>query len=196
MKTRNLSLRILLSLLAALPLIACSKAEKTVQWEEEVLLNTGEIIWIHRIDTFVKGSEPGNPLKMTWGIDKRTYKFSWQGQQYTYHTEPRTSLGAIRLHVYPVDKSIAVVDATKNCAKPGYGEFRWKNSEWKLQQAVDPALIGQARNLMASSPDGIGDVQEKITIAAKQQADTRPNSSKKTMVLDESKIAINCAGNK
>ena len=58
----NLVSRITL-LLSAILLGACSK---TVQWEEEVPLNTGEVIWVKRTDTFTRRSEPGNPLQMGW----------------------------------------------------------------------------------------------------------------------------------
>jgi hypothetical protein len=60
---RRRYLQILLVVVGALQLAACSK---TVQWEEEVPLNTGEVIWVKRTDTFIRRSEPGNPLQMGW----------------------------------------------------------------------------------------------------------------------------------
>lgn len=183
-------LRILLMMLVALQLTACSK---TVQWEEEVPLITGETIWVKRSDSYVKGGEPGNPLKMTWGIDKRAYEFSWQGQHYNYQTDAKVSLGAILLYPLVADKTIAIVDGTRDCAKSGYGEFRWVSGRWQLQKNVGPTLIGQPRNLMGFYSDE-GDIPARVDKEFKQQADTAPNRGKKALNLDASIIAINCSG--
>lgn len=191
MKRFKKPLQILLMLVAATQLTACSK---TVQWEEEVPLNTGETIWVKRMDSYVKGSEPGNPLKMTWGIEKRAYEFSWQGQHYTYQTEPKVSLGAILIYVFPADKTIAIVDAARNCAKPGYGEFRWTNGGWHIQENVSQILIDQPRNLMAyySAEDGV--IPARVTKETRSKEDTAPNRGKKSLNVDVSKIATNCFG--
>lgn len=182
-------LQILLTVTAALQLSACSK---TVQWEEEVPLNTGETIWVKRMDSYVKGSEPGNPLKMTWGLDKRHYEFSWHGQHYTYQTE---SIGAILLYELIADKAISIVDSTKNCAKPGYGEFRWRNGIWQLQQNISPELIGQPRNLMdyASADDGAIPPRVTQDFIRNSRFDLPQNGSSKSHLL-ASKIATNCSG--
>lgn len=100
-------------------LTACSLTEKTVQWEEEVPLNTGETIWVKRTDSFVSRSEPGNPLRMGWWPKARSYAFAWQGQNYTYHVDVKISSGAILLYPWTADKTIAIVDGAANCAKSG-----------------------------------------------------------------------------
>ncbi len=52
-------LQILLAVVGALQLTACSK---TVQWEEEVPLNTGETIWVKRTVVYSLQGESGNPM--------------------------------------------------------------------------------------------------------------------------------------
>jgi hypothetical protein len=54
---------LLSSLLGLLQLTACSK---TVQWEEEVPLNTGEVIWVKREVTYKYKGAGGNPLDMDY----------------------------------------------------------------------------------------------------------------------------------
>ena len=116
MKLLKKPLQILLAVVAAFQLTACSK---TVQWEEEVPLNTGETIWVKRTDSFVSRSEPGNPLRMGWWPKARSYAFAWQGQNYTYHVDVKISSGAILLYPWTADKTIAIVDGAANCAKSG-----------------------------------------------------------------------------
>jgi hypothetical protein len=176
---------------APLLLSACGQSLKTVEWEEEVLLDTGEIIWVKRVDTFIKGAEPGNPLQRTWRLDKRAYEFTWLGKKYVYTTEAKVSPGALMLYVHDVSKTLGVIDFSRNCVKPGYGEFRWINGNWQLQENAAPSLIGQARNLMGSF-DSEGEIPTRVNRAFKQQVDTAPNRSKKIMQIDESNLATNC----
>ena len=184
------SFYVLLAVVAATQLSACSK---TVQWEEEVPLNTGETIWVKRTDSYVIGGEPGNPLKMTWGIEKRAYEFSWQGQHYSYLTK---SIGAILLSELIDGKDMVIVDATSNCAKPGYGEFRWRNGRWQLQPNISPELIGQPRNLMHHYSSEEGEIPARVTKETRNKEDTAPNRGEKSLNVDVSKIAINCSGGK
>jgi hypothetical protein len=44
----------MMKLCMLLPLVAITACSKTVQWEEEVPLNTGETIWVKRSDTYVR----------------------------------------------------------------------------------------------------------------------------------------------
>lgn len=135
---------------------------KTVEWNEEVPLNTGEIIWVHRVDIFKRGSQPGNPFKSGWWPNKRKYIFSWQGREYFYET---TSFygSPLLLYVYPSDQIVALIAYSKKCQKPGYAEFRWINGEWVVQQNLNPLLIGLPRNLMDYSSAEDGDIPKKVT---------------------------------
>ena len=113
-------LQVLLVMIAATQLTACSK---TVQWEEEVPLNTGETIWVKRADTYKRESGYANPLKLVWGITNRAYEFFWHGQKYSYQRDKRINWRKL-LYASPTDKTISIVAGAANCVKPGYGEFQ------------------------------------------------------------------------
>lgn len=133
---------ILIGVFLATQLSACTK---TVRWEEEVPLNTGEVILVSRKDFFVQRSEPGNPFKMGWWIKKRSYRFHWQGKDYSYTT--RHANGPIILYVYIKEKTVSIIDdGWPKCS--GYAEFRWTGGEWKIQKDINRAIIGRPVNIM------------------------------------------------
>lgn len=75
-------LQILLAAIAALQLTACSK---TVQWEEEVPLNTGETIWVHRSMPWVYKGGFGNPFDMAMlPTGDQTIRFKYGGIEYSF----------------------------------------------------------------------------------------------------------------
>lgn len=187
---RSLKFIVLMSL--AFLLMACSK---TVQWEEEVPLNTGEVIWVKRIDTFDRRSEPGNPLQMGWWLNKRNYAFAWRGQEYAYETKVKTG-GPILIHAFAEQKVIAIVDsAWPACA--GYGEFRRINGSWHLQQDVAASIVGQPRNLMDYYSADDGAIPSRVTqeFIRNSRFDLPQNGGSLTL-LPASKIAINCSRSK
>jgi hypothetical protein len=176
----------------SLLLSACGASTKTVEWEEEVPLNTGEIIWVKRADTYIRRSEPGNPLQMGWWpYDHRSYEFSWQGQSYKYDTKG-TSGAPILLHAYAQEKTVAIVDsAWPTCA--GYGEYKWIAGNWQLQKSVNPSLVGLPRNLMAHSSARDGDIPARVTQEwIRLQHFELPQKGSSETHLSPSKIAINC----
>jgi hypothetical protein len=171
----------------AMQLTACSK---TVQWEEEVPLNTGETIWVNRSDSYVKGGEPGNPLQMTWGLNERRYEFAWHGQKYLYRTKTMVG-GPVRIHAFVSENSIGIVDFVLSCGHPGLGELRWVQGRWQLQPNASSELIGQPRNLMGSfSADG--GIPDRIDTKFKRQMDTAPNTFRQIMQITEDHLARNC----
>lgn len=135
---------------------------KTVEWKEEVPLNTGETIWVQRVDIFKRGSQPGNPLKSGWWPNNRKYIFSWQGREYFYET-PSFNGSPLLLYVYPSEQIVALIAYSKSCQKPGYAEFRWINGEWVVQQNLNPLLIGLPRNLIDYSSAEDGAIPKEVT---------------------------------
>lgn len=185
------SLQILLAVLAATQLTACSK---TVQWEEEVPLNTGATIWVKRTDTFERRSEPGNPLQSGWWPKYRAVKFTWQGQVYSFQTD---TTAIMMIHETDAPKAIAVVAWVKDCGKRGYAEFRWSNGNWQLQPNVNPALIGQPRNLMDYYSATDGDIPARVTqeFIRNSRFDLPQKGGTESHLL-ASRIAINCSRSK
>ena len=61
----NLFKKPLLMALVALAALQLSGCSRTVEWEEEVPLNTGETIWVHRSMPWVYKGGFGNPFDMS-----------------------------------------------------------------------------------------------------------------------------------
>jgi len=180
--------------LFALQVTACSKTAKTVSWEEEVRLNTGETIWIKRSDQFETKSEPGNPLQSALWPGMRTYEFDWRGQHYVYTTTSKESLGALMLYVVG-GSSLVVVDTTRACAKAGFAEFRWVEGGWQLQPNVSPELVGQPRNLMAHYAAD-GSISGRVTTDMKTAEDTAPRRARVALTLEAASVATDCSRRK
>jgi hypothetical protein len=172
-------------------LSACGSSLKTVAWEEEVPLNTGEVIWVKRADTYSRRSEPGNPLQMGWWIEKRTIEFVWQAERYKFQVD---TTAILMLHVLDESKNIAVIAWVKNCAKRGYGEYRWIGGNWQLQTSINNALIGHPRNLMGYFSANDGDIPLRVTQEwIRSQHFELPQKGSTESHLSASRIAINCS---
>jgi hypothetical protein len=176
-----------------LVLPACGASTKTVEWEEEVPLNSGEIIWVKRADTYISRSEPGNPLQMGWWLDKRAIAFDWKNQQYTFQTN---TTDILMLQLSDTTQNIEIVAWTKECSSFGFGEFRWLDGTWQLQPNVSPVLINQPRNLMWYASAEANAIPTRVTKEIKQSKDIRPGQREGDKTLALSRIAINCSRSK
>jgi len=146
-------LKILLTLLAAVQLTACSR---TVQWEEEVPLNTGETIVVKRSGTYTYESESGNPLKFAYRPDWRsTIEFTYKGKKYS-HTDDAV---LILLAIAPNGSPTLVAEAANhdwawknkyNCVTPSYVQFNpdESGSRWTWPDRIDSWLHNQPTNLI------------------------------------------------
>ncbi|WP_096696130.1 hypothetical protein [Polaromonas sp. AER18D-145] len=97
-----------LALAATTLLSACSK---TVQWEEEVPLNTGEAIWVKRTVVYSAQGGAGNPLDIKYRPERdEAIEFAWNGKTYRYQGDARIMLLAIS----PQKKPVLVARAEDN----------------------------------------------------------------------------------
>lgn len=139
--------------LALTQLTACSK---TVQWEEEVPLNTGEVIWVKRTGSYELESESGNPLKFAYRPQRRsTIEFTYKGKRYI-HTD---DAGLVLLAIAPDGTPNLVASAAqfdwhvKNryyCVVPYYVQFKPDSTRvrWIWPDHVDSWLYGLRTNLI------------------------------------------------
>ena len=153
MKFIKTSLRIVVAIAAALGLTACSK---TVQWEEEVPLNTGEIIWVKRTVGYSLKGEGGNPMNIGYGRDyTETLSFEWGGKKYVYKGDADLMVLAIS----PRNQPVLVAPAANkgwdwnhnyHCATPHYVQFLPDTSgrEWTWPPEIESWLYGLPSNLM------------------------------------------------
>lgn len=148
----------LLLLMVVLQLTTCSK---TVEWKEEVPLNTGETIWVTRTVAYSIKGEGGNPLNLAYRPDKiETLSFQWRGKQYRY--EGGASL--MLLAISPQGKPVLVAPAADKgwdwnhdyfCASPHYVQFVPDASgrQWTWPPEIEPWLYGMQHNLMRARRD-------------------------------------------
>lgn len=146
-------LKILFVLTVVLQITACSK---TVQWEEEVPLNTGETIWVKRTVVYSLRGAGGNPFDIGYGQDKtEILSFDWRGKKYVY--EGQAAL--ILLAISPQNQPVLVAPAADKrwdwshnyyCTIPYYVQFSPDESgrEWSWPPNIEPWLYGMSHNLM------------------------------------------------
>lgn len=154
MNLLKMLLKILLTAGAALQFTACSK---TVQWEEEVPLNTGDTIWVKRSVNYVLKGAGGNPLDIAyWPEWDGRLEFLWQGKKYVYQGDAQVFLLAISPQQQPV--LVAEPDDGvwrgkhdyRHCSKPTYVQLvpDGTGRTWSWPPAIDPWLYGLPANLM------------------------------------------------
>ena len=85
---------------AIMQLTGCAK---NVQWEEEVLLNKGETIWVTKEVRYIIKGQPGNPLDLGYLPDfEETTSFKYGGRAYTYKGDAAIMVLAISPQKLPV----------------------------------------------------------------------------------------------
>jgi hypothetical protein len=169
-------------LLLLLPCIMLAACSKTVQWEEEVPLNTGEVIWVKRSVVYSLKGAGGNPFDISYGPDKsETLSFNWSGKKYVYGGDADLMVLAISPQKLPVLVAQAANkgwDWNNNyyCATPHYVQFVPDASgrKWIWPPEIEPWLYGLPSNLMAQrrKPE---EMQKRYT--AKQRAEEDAISS-------------------
>lgn len=171
--------------LLALVVSGCSR---TVTWEEEVLLNTGETIWLLRTDTYSRSTEAGNPFKPAWSIERRGISLHLHDRDYVFET------GTTDIFmIFDRGSTLSVVAWSSECSPRGFAEHRWSEAGWRLQRAVDPDLIGQRRNLMGFFSPAKAAIPPRASIAYKRSANLHlPQRGGEQSTLLPARTATNC----
>jgi hypothetical protein len=166
-------LKALLISVTALQITACSK---TVQWEEEVPLNTGETIWVKRTVEYTSQGGAGNPLDTKYRPSKNeTFEFKWKNKTYQYKGPTGFKVLAISPTGVPVlvrNANAGAWDATNGykCTIPFYVQFVPDESGtvWTWPSQIEPWLYRLPTNLLLDygQPDHM---QSRYTQAEKMQ---------------------------
>lgn len=151
---------------------------KTVQWEEEVPLNTGETIWVTRTVTYSLKGDAGNPFDIKYRPDwTEKLEFKWGGKKYVYEGDAELMLLAISPQKQPVLVGPA---ADKGwdwnhdyyCATPHYVQFvpNANGRDWTWPPKIEPWLYGMQSNLMSQrrKPD---DMKRRYTSQQRNEED-------------------------
>ena len=156
--------------------------DRTVSWEEEVPLNTGETIWVKRYVTYKFDVTQDNPFVPSYfpkGVETR--EFAWKGKKYSY-----TGDAAIIVIAISPSTNLPTLVAMKSiygqnqlCAKPFYdqlvvNEQKW---EWERLPKIEPWILNLPRNLMAYR-------SKKFDEAEKRYSYTDQKSKDKNMMRD------------
>ncbi|MGE0332068.1 MAG: hypothetical protein AB7P37_15425 [Ramlibacter sp.] len=171
-----LSARSAVTLLIATLLAGCSR---TVTWQEEVPLNTGETIWVTREVTYKLQGASGNPLDMGYRPDwTEELAFDWQGRHYRYVGDASLMLLAIS----PAAKRPVLVAKAADkqwnwqnnyrCTTPFYVQFVPDASGrvWSWPPSIEPWLYGMPYNLMAKRAD-LGEFKTRYTSSDRARMD-------------------------
>ena len=143
---------------------ACSK---TVQWEEEVPLNTGETIWIKRTLVYSRQGGAGNPLDVKYRpTSDSEIEFRWNNKVYRYKGPGGFKVLAISPTGTPVlvkNADAGRWDATAGykCTIPFYVQFvpDASGSHWTWPSSIEPWLYDLPTNLLIT----VGDLEKMQT---------------------------------
>lgn len=162
-------------LLLALSLLAgaCSKNRS---WEEEVMLNTGEKVWVKRSQSYSLTGGAGNPADLAYRPDTDSQlEFDWRGTHYRYLGDANVMLLAIS----PSGVPVLVADAAGNswnwrhnyrCTQPFYVQLipGPSGDSWTWPTRVESWLYGMPANLFVSFGDP-GEVRSRYLIEDKKR---------------------------
>ncbi len=171
--TKRASL-ISIAMLAITQITACAK---NVQWEEEVLLNTGETIWITKEVRYTIKGQPGNPMDRGYLPDLvETTSFKYGGRSYIYTGEAGIFVLAISplklpvLLASPGGKDWYRHNSYPLCAKPYYVQFVPDSTgqTWTWPDKIEPWTYNLPANVMLNR-DHPSEVKQRYTMADKSK---------------------------
>ena len=161
--------------LLALILSACSR---TVTWEEEVPLNTGETIWIEREMRWAMLGGFGNPFDIALRPTReQVIRFKYGGRHFTYAGRAHVHWVAISPSKVPVLVAPAgdfgwYSKHNYYCVVPYYVELipDASGSQWTWPEKIEPWLYNLPANVMTSLPVP-GEGRRRFTSADRDQRD-------------------------
>ena len=164
-------------ILIGLAMTALTGCTRNFQWEEEVLLNTGETIWITKEVSYSIKGQPGNPADMGYLSDQiETTSFKYGGRGYRYKGDaPQLMVLAISPDKQPVLLAPAKsrnwgVENNYKCTKPYYVQLMpdSSGSNWRWPDKIEPWTYNLPTNLMLKR-DHPSKVKSRYTLADKSQ---------------------------
>lgn len=158
--------------------LALSGCSRTVKWEEEVPLNTGETIWIQREMKWAMLGGLGNPFDIALRPTRdQLIRFTYAGRSYTY-------AGRAHIHWIAIDASkrpVLVAPAadfgwysTHNyyCVVPYYVQLvpDGTGEHWTWPERIESWLYNVPANVMTSLPVP-GEGKKRFTSADRDERD-------------------------
>lgn len=186
--------RIRNGLLMGVAVVLLSACSKTVTWEEEVPLNTGETIWVKRTVTYKLQGASGNPLDIAYRPDwMEVLEFKWKGKTYSYTGDA----GIMLLAMSPTTEIPVLVARAdlknwdnKNsyrCTTPFYVQLIPDETgrKWSWPPTIESWLYEMPYNLMHYRP-AIGDGQLEYKVQDRLERDRVIRSQSPSLVRVDS----------
>jgi hypothetical protein len=160
-------------LCAAAAVVGLGACAKTVEWQEEVPLNTGETIWVRRSVEYERAGEAGNPFQRVWRTRRGSavLAFEWRGKPYRFSEHGGPMVLAIGREGRPAVIAQAEAggwDAVNQyrCTLPFYVQFVPDESgtRWTWPPSVDPSFYHLETNLLLAIPKP-DDARQRFTAA-------------------------------
>lgn len=140
----------------AMTISACSK---TVQWEEEVPLNTGETIWVKRTVKYTLQGDAGNPFDMAYRPkdNSSVTEFNWQGKTYRFDLD----IGIVLIAIAPQGHPVLIGEGDRwnlygkyPCTTPLYVQFvpDETGKNWTYPSQIEPWLYNLETNRLFAVP--------------------------------------------
>ena len=156
--------------------------DRTVTWEEEVPLNTGETIWVTRSMPWIYKGGMGNPFDMDMRANwNQTLRFVYAGKEYSFTGVNWMLLVAIS----PQGTPVLVAEPQFNgwstrfevayyCVLPYYVHFNPgpSGTTWTWPEKIDPWLYNLPANLMVVMPKLSEVRQSRYTVADRAERDS------------------------
>jgi hypothetical protein len=173
MKYGQKLMQILLAVFATLQLTACAR---NVTWEEEVLLNTGETIWVTKEVHYTVKGQSGNPADLGYLPDfVESTSFRYGGRDYVYKGDAGIMVLAISPQKLPVLLALTGRGwGTRNnyplCAVPNYVQLVPDSTgqQWTWPDKIELWTYNLPVNLMLNR-DHPSNVKKRYTMADKAQ---------------------------
>jgi hypothetical protein len=172
-----LAARTAVGLLLAFALAGCTR---TITWEEEVPLNTGETIWIERSMPWELKGGFGNPFDIAMRPTReQTIRFTYAGKEYLYVGRANVRWIAISEAKQPVLAFKAgdfAWDAQNHflCVVPHYVQLVPDNTgkQWTWPSRIEPWLYHMKANVMVTIPTLTERNQRRYTSNDRKERDT------------------------
>lgn len=164
-------------------------------WDEEVLLNTGETIWIKRqVEMKYKG-KPGNPLDISYSpTSKQSMHFTYEEKDYYYEGDVSMQLLAVSPEKTPI--LVAPFGRANNykCINPSYVQFAPKEDgqEWYILKKIEPWLY----NIPSNLEGGFSFINKNIkTITMKRKKENMIGLDISQKIINPEYVSLNCISN-
>lgn len=162
--------------LGALMVSVMAACSRTVEWQEEVPLNTGDTIWVTRTVEYAVQGAGGNPFDLRYRpLKDEAISFQWAGKRYKYHGDA----DLILLAISPQSRPVLVAPAADKdwdwnhdylCTRPHYVQLVPDDSgmKWRWPSQIERWLFGLSANLMTKRRPP---AEMKGTYSARDRAD-------------------------